>query len=247
MPNRTPDEVRWIVVHQHEILGYDNYTIAKNNMLTEATVRNILSLWKSTSKVRTPIPPGVLGRPRRFDFESSLYLHERIAQTPNLYLDEIQEDVHHALNLDVHFSTISRTLKRDGITRKKCHREASERSDEHRHNYRSVTSVIPPSYLVFCDECSIDRRGVERDHGYSLHGERIHVDTPFVRGNRVSFLPGMSEDGILALEVVEGSFTADTFRDFVAKVLDKMNPYRQGIQSWLWITVASTKTQRLLK
>ncbi|KAG9087827.1 hypothetical protein FRC07_012729 [Ceratobasidium sp. 392] len=38
-------------------------------------------------------------------------------------------------------------------------------------------------------------------------------------------LPGMSRDGILALDVVKGSFSAATFHTFISKLLDKMNPY----------------------
>ena len=37
----------------------------------------------------------------------------------------------------------------------------------------------------------------------------------------------MSLDGILHLEVIEGSFTADRFNNFIRNVLTRMNPWPQ--------------------
>lgn len=42
---------------------------------------------------------------------------------------------------------------------------------------------------------------------------------------RYSILPSLSLTGILSLNVVKGSFTADTFRTFVELTLLHMNPY----------------------
>ncbi|QRV79972.1 DDE superfamily endonuclease [Ceratobasidium sp. AG-Ba] len=230
MPRRTPDEVRWIIIHMHEILCYNPDTIASNLQLTSRTVRNILALWRSTGTVRTSTPLGVMGRPRLIEFEPSWqsyaqYLRERIAQSPTLYLNEMKADLQNAYGIDVHPSTISRTLKRDNITRKKCRRDAIERNEEERDAYCVRVAAIPANYLVFVDESSLDKRDLDREYGRSLQGEPVHQSAPFVRGDRNSMLPALSKKGILALEVVKGSFTADTFRNFIAKVLDKMNPY----------------------
>jgi len=38
-------------------------------------------------------------------------------------------------------------------------------------------------------------------------------------------LPALSLDGILALEVLDHSFTTDDFNEFVDRLLDRMNPF----------------------
>jgi DDE superfamily endonuclease len=42
---------------------------------------------------------------------------------------------------------------------------------------------------------------------------------------RYSILPALSLDGILALEIAEGSFTKLTFASFIDRLLEHMNPF----------------------
>lgn len=42
---------------------------------------------------------------------------------------------------------------------------------------------------------------------------------------RYSILPALSLDGILACEIIEGSFTKSTFTEFIDGLLDQMNPF----------------------
>jgi len=42
---------------------------------------------------------------------------------------------------------------------------------------------------------------------------------------RYSILPALSLDGILALEIAEGSFTKLTFAGFIDGLLEHMNPF----------------------
>lgn len=43
--------------------------------------------------------------------------------------------------------------------------------------------------------------------------------------NRYSVLPALSLGGILSVTVVEGSVTGDVYEEFIAKLLEKMQPY----------------------
>lgn len=45
--------------------------------------------------------------------------------------------------------------------------------------------------------------------------------------SRYSILPGISLDGVLHLEVLPQSYTAETFLQFVDALLDRMNPFPQ--------------------
>lgn len=47
----------------------------------------------------------------------------------------------------------------------------------------------------------------------------------FVWGQRYSILPAISLDGVLHLDILTCSWTAEEFRSFVDILLDKMNPY----------------------
>jgi transposase len=47
------------------------------------------------------------------------FLLALLEHSPDIYLDEIQEQLEEQLNIDVSISTVSRTLKRLGITSKK--------------------------------------------------------------------------------------------------------------------------------
>jgi hypothetical protein len=47
------------------------------------------------------------------------------------------------------------------------------------------------------------------------------------RTNRYSILPAISLTGVLALEVREESYTAETFSVFISRLLDRMNPFPQ--------------------
>ncbi|QRV83797.1 DDE superfamily endonuclease [Ceratobasidium sp. AG-Ba] len=79
--------------------------------------------------------------------------------------------------------------------------------------------------MIFVDESSLDVRVTYRGSGYALRGVRASQQAYFIRGERYSVLPALSLNGIEALDIVKGSFTAETFKNFIAKLLDKMNPY----------------------
>ena len=42
---------------------------------------------------------------------------------------------------------------------------------------------------------------------------------------RYSILPGLSLDGILAVDIIEGSFTSKKFARFIDSLFDQMNPF----------------------
>lgn len=99
--------------------------------------------------------------------------------------------------------------------------------------------------LVFLDETSVDKRTTIRRRGWAPVGQRSRTSEPFVRGQRwVSFLshffakslqpdfnfrysvlPALSLDGVLAVDIVEGSYDTEAFSDFVEGLLDRMQPF----------------------
>lgn len=118
-----------------------------------------------------------------------------------------------------------------------------ERSEDARAQYRLLVSTLRPGMVIFVDESSFDVRATYRGMGYALSGERAFRRAFFVRGDRCvlfggeylwgllgliyrySLLPAISLAGICALDVVKGSFTAESFKSFIEKLLNSMNPY----------------------
>ncbi|KAG1760172.1 hypothetical protein EDD22DRAFT_781536 [Suillus occidentalis] len=72
-----------------------------------------------------------------------------------------------------------------------------------------------PEELGFLDETSKDERTLGRNNGRSLKGTRAVKKQVFVRGHRLSGLGLLTIDGMVAVSVVEGSFTAATFKTFI--------------------------------
>ena len=130
------------------------------------------------------------------------------------------------------------------VTLYQIDKAALERSEVARSLYRDhMDDRYLPNQLVFVDKSASDRR-IHRHHGHSLYGERAFKKTVFIHGKRCSVfqlyydltvrhsasyrfsvLPALSLDGILAVKIVEGSFTTELFKLFIAGLLDHMNPF----------------------
>ena len=61
--------------------------------------------------------------------------------------------------------------------------------------------------LVFIDELSKDNRTLTCLYGYSEVNIRALKKVVFVRGKRYTLLPALTEQGIIAVDIIEGSCT----------------------------------------
>ncbi|QRW14035.1 DDE superfamily endonuclease [Ceratobasidium sp. AG-Ba] len=217
---RISTDIRWAVVRL-TALGAPTQLTATVADICERSVRYINQLFRTTGDVERP--PGILpmGRPRIFGNEAVEYLLEQIGQEPDMYLDEMQADLATNLEVEGSINTISRTLKRSGVTRKKLDRRAMERCEFKRLDYRVMFEELcpDPSYAVFVDESAVDRRTTYRGYGYA----RL-VSVPL--GKRFGYEENaLAHDGILTLQVIVGSVTAELFQDFIEQCLSHMQPY----------------------
>jgi len=76
-------------------------------------------------------------------------------------------------------------------------------------------SKYSPNQLIFIDESSKDERTLSRHYGYSLRNTHAVEKTVFVRGKRYTMLPALSLDGIIALDIMEGSCDKQRFNKFI--------------------------------
>ena len=92
---------------------------------------------------------------------------------------------------------------------------AKERDEVVRSAFVARITKYKPDQLIFIDKSSKDERTLTRNYVYAFRSARANKKIVFVRGKRYTILPAMSLDGILALEVFEGSCTKDRFQHFI--------------------------------
>jgi hypothetical protein len=96
------------------------------------------------------------------------------------------------------------------------HRAAYERNELLRSTFiAKVGREYKPEQLIFLDEASKDERTLSRGYGYSLKNTFATKKNVFVRGVRYTILPALSLQGIIAVDIIEGSCTKDKFKEFV--------------------------------
>ncbi|CAE6457508.1 unnamed protein product [Rhizoctonia solani] len=227
MPTRTPDTLCATVIR---IINEED-DIGKAMRLTglsPSTVKSIMTIWRTTGTTRSRVPRALVltGRPRALQLGHIWYVAERLKQSPTLYLDEIRDDLSQVYGVNVSLATVSNTIRRHGITRKKVEKQAKERDEAQRIEFcQIILYLFTPEQLFCVDECSIDERGTVRTYGYAPSGQPVHENAPFDQGIRYSLVPALSLDGILALRIIEGPFKAESFKDFIRMLLTRMNPY----------------------
>ena len=156
------------------------------------------------------------GRPRKALRGDIGYLIRLAHHKPVLFLDEYRQRLEEYRHLSVSMTTIHRELSRAGLNVKRVQKMASERDPILRANFvRRISQYLATSLLVL-DEVSKDNRTYARLWGRSQRGSRVEIHQPFVRKRRFSMLATMAlDEGIIASQVVEGSFTRDLFLQYL--------------------------------
>ncbi|KAF7335978.1 DDE family endonuclease [Mycena sanguinolenta] len=145
--------------------------------------------------------------------------------SPDLYLDEIQEQIASVHGIEISLSTITRTLKRLGMTSKKLSRTAAERCEDSRREFVLEVGKYPPEYLVTADEAAVNILTTYRNNGWSYRGLRAPKKCNFVRGIRYSLLPAITIDGLIYTHVKVGGYNGEQFVEWLEGLLQVMNPY----------------------
>ncbi|KAJ7209776.1 hypothetical protein GGX14DRAFT_316420, partial [Mycena pura] len=114
-------EMKQRVVAMHYHLHSPHEHIALALKISVRSVENILHELRTTGQLR---PPGhssehILGRPRILDAVDVDFLVWLIQQTPDLYVEELQEELWVVRAVDACERTIVQALKRRGFTRKR--------------------------------------------------------------------------------------------------------------------------------
>lgn len=73
--------------------------------------------------------------------------------------------------------------------------------------------------IVWLDETGCDKRDHVRKLGYAMRGERPVYNRLLHRGKRISAVAALCTDGVIALEMSEGTFNGTKFTDFILQYL----------------------------
>ena len=138
--------------------------------MCEKSVYRYLSQFHATGSVEPKEPSGDRNKGLT-EFESFTVL-QSILHKPTAYLQEIQQDLLDTTGTWVHVSTICRTVKQRGFTRKKVQSIALQQSEIKRIQFMSEISVYDPDMLIWIDETGSTRRNSIHSYGYSLRGTR---------------------------------------------------------------------------
>jgi hypothetical protein len=78
---------------------------------------------------------------------------------------------------------------------------------------------IPADYFIWLDESSVDDYTNQCTHGWAAVGHACVHRATFIRGQRYSILPALTSDGIITLDIFEGSVNKEKFIQFLKEDL----------------------------
>ena len=94
---------------------------------------------------------------------------------------------------------------------------ALERNELLQATWQAEHGDIPAEYCVWIDEASVDDKTNQRERGWSPIGQACVCRETFIRGQRFSVLPALSSEGIVALDIFEGSVNKERFIQFITE------------------------------
>jgi hypothetical protein len=164
--------------------------------------------------IKNPFARAV-GRTRSLSTGDINYMVSLVAARPKIYLDELQEELFSVRGTEVSIPTISRALRHWEISNKNVASEALERNELLRATWQAEYGDIPAEYCVWLDEASVDDKTNQRRRGWSGVGQACVCRETFIRGRRYSVLPALTFEGLIALDIFEGSVNKERFLHFI--------------------------------
>lgn len=171
----------------------------------------------------------------KFNDEQRNWLLNLYNKNPMLYLHEAKHFFIRKFQIPISASSICRILHHAGYTWKTLERRAIQiREDDITRFFFEMSSIQWDfSSLTFLDEVSFDNKGMLRNKGYGIKGQRLVHRGEFVRKPRISLLCFLGQSGIKASYQTEGTFTRQTFfkytRDFALSKNVQTYPGRQSV------------------
>ena len=217
MPLAYSNDLRWRIVWLYYYKEKSIEEIQDLLFVSNRSVRRYLTLFEETGDVSPAIQQH--GPGRILDAFEEMSLIQSLLSKPEMYLEELRQELIQITGTDVSLSTICKTLKRLGFSRKKLKQVALQRSEEQRQGFLEEMSYLTADMLVWTDECGSNRRHEVRQYGYSLRG-LTPTSYKFVSsGQRFSAIPVVTTRGIEDVFITNKTVNGDLFLQFVEQCL----------------------------
>jgi hypothetical protein len=101
-------------------------------------------------------------------------------------------------------------------SRKSLTKVSAERDEELRSVWEiAMSKYTNPEVFIFLDKSAVDGKTGQQSYGWSRIGQPCVCRMSFLQGKRYSILPALTIDGIIGLEIFEGSVTKEKFLSFL--------------------------------
>ena len=144
---------------------------------------------------------------------------DALISRPEMYLRELQDELFERTGTQASISTIFRTIRRLGFSRKKLRQVVLRRNDSLRAEFMEEMNYLTADMIVWLDETGSDRRSENRKFGYHLRGITPCSYKLSVQGKRLSCIATMSTRGIEDVDIYEGNINGAIFTTFIARSL----------------------------
>jgi transposase len=187
------------------------------------TICTILSYYKTYGQSTNPLAERT-GWPRLLDQDDRVFIDQLLEREPLLYLDEISSRLEEAWNSSVSLATLQRALVQLDLTRKTVSKQVNEHNEYLRAVWEGeMAEYDNPDVFLFLDESAVNNLTMQRYVGWSPRGVPCVCHATFLRGVHYSVLPALTMDGIVALDIFEGSVTQDQFLTFLHEQIVSIN------------------------
>ena len=154
------------------------------------------------------------------------YIYSILEANPGLYVDEIQQKLFESRDVDVSIATISHAIKRLAVSNKVA-KEALERDELVRATWLAAYGDLQLESCLWLDDSSVDDCTSQCHNGWAPLGHACVYRQTFILGRQFSVLPDLSVDGIVALDIFEGSIMKEWFIDFLkSQIVSGIISYR---------------------
>ena len=193
--------------------------IAERLLINKSTVNEWLKLYREQGNVK----PKRVGSTRKSQLEDyKEEVKKMVAEYPDYTLAEYCEYCLEKMGVGLSESAMCRFLQKENLTRKKKTLKASqagtEANQEARLDYWEKIRDVKSEDLVFIDEMAI-LLGIMREYGRSLIGTRLYDKKPFYRGERITVVGAITQEKVIAFDIIGKSMKGEDFKKFVKEHL----------------------------
>ncbi|KAI6137827.1 hypothetical protein BKA82DRAFT_171143 [Pisolithus tinctorius] len=173
------------IIYQAHVLGQTTTSIAISLDMPLRVVQRVLKTYCETGEVVNERKMD--GRIPLMSETAVEFMLALLEHSPDLYLEEIQQQLLLLHNIEVSIATIWRTLKHLGLSSKKLSQIASERSEEAHREFTMAIGEDSPDHIVCIDESAVNVLMMFRLNGWSHSSMQAHKHCNFIRGTRYVF------------------------------------------------------------